>query len=77
MGMTLTNNTLKRIKQTNPEAYDILKECWDMSMGNKIATCLQLDEILLRANLRDLITIQSSGDIQRAITLIKQKITSS
>ena len=76
MGMTLTNNTLKRVKQTNPEAYDILKECWDMSIGHELNS-LRFSEIMLRENLKDLITDESADDIQKAIQLIKQKIASS
>lgn len=75
--MTLTNDTLKRIQQLNPKAYDLLTECWERSLRHEIKSSMQLDEVLLQNNFRDLITEESNDDIQKALGLIKQKIASS
>jgi|14BtaG_2_1085337.scaffolds.fasta_scaffold54541_2 hypothetical protein len=76
MGMTLTNNVLKRLQQSNPTAHKLLNECWRASMGHELSS-LRFDEYMLRGNLRSLITDESADDIQLAIQLIKQKIASS
>jgi hypothetical protein len=76
MGMTLTNEVLKRLQQSNPKAYELLNKCWQSSIGHELNS-LRFDEYMLRGNLRSLITDESADDIQKVIQLIKQKIASS